>query len=301
MNLRRSDRPADRAETERLLDAARAGGSADPAGPPPLRAATPAAASTSPSEPLARLLAAAAAPAKPGELAGEQAALAAFRAARADPAPASARRPHRRRLTTAAIAWLTALAASATAGVAFAAVSLNRPADPPAPARTSVAPTPTDRTAGPSGSGDGTPSGEGTPSGTDPSRSAGSASAGPSTSPGSGDDPAPAGQLTGLCGAWLAKTPDQRDKALGTPAFARLVSAAGSAGDVEAYCRRLVPEAKPTASPPTGARPTASPPSGARPTASPPTEPKPKPETSEPARSAKATPSKPGKGGHTGR
>ncbi|MEV0807675.1 hypothetical protein AB0I41_15075, partial [Micromonospora sp. NPDC050200] len=67
MDFRRSDgseRPADRAEAERLLDAARAGG-------PP-----------SAGDPLARLLSAAAAPARPGELAGEEAALAAFRAAR---------------------------------------------------------------------------------------------------------------------------------------------------------------------------------------------------------------------------
>ncbi|PWU57250.1 hypothetical protein DLJ47_03210, partial [Micromonospora sp. S4605] len=64
MSLRRSGRPADRTESDRLLDAA---GPGAPAG----------------TDPLARLLSAAAAPARPGELAGEEAALAAFRAARA--------------------------------------------------------------------------------------------------------------------------------------------------------------------------------------------------------------------------
>ncbi|MET8838120.1 hypothetical protein ABZV78_30010, partial [Micromonospora sp. NPDC004540] len=73
MSFRRSDGPADRAESERRLDAARAG-------TPPERAA----------DPLAHLLAAAAAPGNPGELSGEEQALAAFRAARANPAPAPA-------------------------------------------------------------------------------------------------------------------------------------------------------------------------------------------------------------------
>ncbi|MEU8213562.1 hypothetical protein AB0B85_30675, partial [Micromonospora sp. NPDC049044] len=79
-------RRVDNAETERLLDAARADvhapsdqvGRVDTGSSP---VAVPAA------DPVAGLLAAAAGPARPGELAGEDAALAAFRAARAAPAP----------------------------------------------------------------------------------------------------------------------------------------------------------------------------------------------------------------------
>ncbi|TDC59147.1 hypothetical protein E1258_19035, partial [Micromonospora sp. KC207] len=107
----RSDRPADRAESDRLLDAARDGRASGTG-----RTAE---------DPLAALLTAAAAPARPGELAGEEAALAAFRAARAAPAPTPARAPRRRRRWIGAVAWLGALAATVTAGVAVAAVGLD--------------------------------------------------------------------------------------------------------------------------------------------------------------------------------
>ncbi|RLQ01570.1 hypothetical protein EAD98_00435, partial [Micromonospora sp. CV4] len=80
------NRRAERAETERLLDAT---------GDPDMTVA----------DPVARLLAAAAGPTRPGELTGEDVALAAFRAARANPTPTAAARPHRRRLTTGAVAW----------------------------------------------------------------------------------------------------------------------------------------------------------------------------------------------------
>ncbi|PWR05691.1 hypothetical protein DKT68_25805, partial [Micromonospora acroterricola] len=174
--------------------------------------------------------------------AGEEAALAAFRAARADPAPTMVRRPHRRRLTTGALAWIGALAATATAGAAFAAVSLDRAPDPVPVAPTSPSPTPTDvgtstpgdQTAAPGRSVPGTPSAVATPS-TTGAPSAGGASV---------------GQLRGLCRAWQAKNPEQREKALDTPAYQRLVAAAGGAEEVEAYCQRLAPEAKPSRSAP---------------------------------------------------
>ncbi|MEV5823743.1 hypothetical protein AB0L22_31765, partial [Micromonospora haikouensis] len=73
MSFRQPDRPdlpADRAASDRLLDSARHGRAGDDGRP---------------ADPLADLLAAAAAPARPGELAGEEAALAAVRGAR--PAP----------------------------------------------------------------------------------------------------------------------------------------------------------------------------------------------------------------------
>ncbi|MBQ0901222.1 hypothetical protein [Micromonospora sp. U21] len=250
MNPNRSDRGAERAETERLLDATRAGAAPDevrtstPADPDAVtaevRASTPADPDVNVAYPLARLLAAAAGPARPGELAGEEAALAAFRAARANPAPTVARRPHRRRLTTSAVAWTGALAATATAGAAFAAVTLDRAPDPvpvppssPSPTLSDVEATPSlDRTAAPSRSTPGTPSATSTPS-TIGTPSAGAANV---------------DQLRGLCRAWQAKKPEQRDRALRTPTFQELVTAAGGAGEVEAYCQRLAPEAKPSTS-----------------------------------------------------
>ncbi|MFD6564033.1 hypothetical protein [Micromonospora profundi] len=221
MNPYRPDRRADRAETERLLDAAHAEANAGDAS----------------TDPVARLLAAAAAPARPGELAGTEAAVAAFRAARAaegvTAAPPVARRPHGRRLTTGALAWIGAVAATATAGAAFAAAGLDLTPDPEPPAPTTA----------PSTSGGGTGA---TPS-VAPSRPAPS-----TTRPGAQPAPptppagaAPNNHLHGLCRAWQAKKPAQREKALRTPSFQRLVTAAGGAAEVEAYCQRLVPEAKP--------------------------------------------------------
>ncbi|MFG3298207.1 hypothetical protein [Micromonospora chersina] len=221
MSFRRSDRPADRAESERLLDAARAGAPAEPG-----------------VDPLAHLLAAAAAPADPGELAGEEQALAAFRAARAAPAPVPAVAPrprHRFRLGAA----LAGLAATATAGVAFAAVSLDRgtePTPPPAPS-----------TSGSTSTGAGTPTDSG-------SGSAGPAGGVPSTAPTRGASGGPgrsptAGQLAGLCRGYLAKSDQQRARALESPAFADLVTAAGGADRVEGYCLALVPEKSPEPAP----------------------------------------------------
>ncbi|MCG5471321.1 hypothetical protein LADH09A_005310 [Micromonospora sp. LAH09] len=237
-------RRADHAETERLLDSAHGtfdvvSGQADaPSTSAQVQGSAPA-------EPVARLLAAAAGPGLPGELAGEDAAVAAFRAARADPSPSVPHRPHGRRLTTGAVAWIGAVAVTATAGAAFAAVSQDWVPGPlaPEPTRTSPATGPASPRSGePSRS----PSSPGSPSPGTPSHHPPS----PGTPPAPGTPPthtAPGGSLHGLCRAWLAKKPDQREKALRTPAFERLVTAAGSAGQVEEYCLRLVPEAKPSA------------------------------------------------------
>lgn len=222
MSFRRSDGPADRAESERLLDQARGGRR---------RAADP--------DPLVNLLAAAAAPANPGELSGEEQAMAAFRAARAGiPAPVPARVPRRRRLRAGAAAWAAGLAATATAGAAFAAVSLDRPEQP--------APPPQSGTPGNTGSG-GSPSqtGSGDPTGGGPASSPGV----PSTAGGGPGRPAGTEQLTGLCRAYLAKPAGQRARALETAAFADLVAAAGGADRVDGLCRRLVPDPAPKPSP----------------------------------------------------
>ncbi|MEV1159580.1 hypothetical protein AB0J27_29710, partial [Micromonospora chokoriensis] len=79
-------RRADHADTERLLDSAQSEGVTRPGSavtPADTDVPSPQVPGSTPAEPVARLLAAAAGPDRPGELAGEEAALAAFRAARA--------------------------------------------------------------------------------------------------------------------------------------------------------------------------------------------------------------------------
>jgi hypothetical protein len=225
MSFRRtdgSDQPADRVEADRLLDAAAAGPGADPgvAG-----------------DPLARLLCAAAAPARPGELAGEEAALAAFRAAPAAPAPA--RSPNRRRLTTGAVAWIAGVAATATAGAAFAAVKLDRPEEPAPSSGPSAPPS------APAGPGSGSASAStGVDTPTDRTPTDGTPTA-PITAPAPPTgDPTPSGkdaaQLPGLCRAYLARPADQRASELEKPGYGPLVTAAGGPEKVADYCQRLV-------------------------------------------------------------
>ncbi|MEU7933783.1 hypothetical protein [Micromonospora echinofusca] len=236
MFFRRTERPADRGAADRLLDDARAG--------------VPRTPETDVSEPLSRLLAAAAAPARPGELAGEEAAVAAFRAARAaGPATGGVPAPRRRRFTAGAVAWGAGIAVTATAGAAFAAVTLDR-ADDPAPPRQPATPAPT--TASPTIStpqrdGPTAATGGGDPTGTPAATTAPPASGvpGPGSTRGAapGTPEPPTEQLRGLCRAYLAKNPAQRERALDTPAFAGLVAAAGGPGQVEGFCGDLVPEA----------------------------------------------------------
>ncbi|MFE0590728.1 hypothetical protein [Micromonospora echinospora] len=203
MPFRRSRRPDETAE--RLLDTAAAG--VDP-----------------PDEPVARLLAAAATSARPGELAGEDAALAAFRAARTQrPAPASPPRPRR---TARAVAWLAGLTVVATAGVAVATVDLHRSDPPPAPpAPTTPAPAPPETAPTPTRTPSGATGATASPSREQPRRSTG---------------PRPAAAQRGLCTAYLAKPAGQRGKALRTPTFQALVEAAGGPDQVEQYCRELL-------------------------------------------------------------
>ncbi|MFI0793312.1 hypothetical protein ACH4OY_11520 [Micromonospora rubida] len=284
MSFRQPDRPglypADRSESDRLLDAARA--APDAAAPRPDQAAqrrgdtaarqgqaaqrgdgTAArgdlagdrGSSGGPGrpvgDPLARLLAAAAGPTRPGELAGEEAALAAFRAARAAPAAVSARTP--RRLTVGAVAWIGALAVTATAGVAVAAANLDRAGEPAPPPASSTAPaSPTDPGAttpgltgsGPGGSPSPIPAPTVTPGGAGPSGPARPGTPGADTrSPGRTTGPGQSGagaRLPGLCRAYLAKSAAQRERALEESGFAPLVVAAGGAAEVESFCRDLL-------------------------------------------------------------
>jgi hypothetical protein len=160
---------------------------------------------------LAAVLKAASAGAQAHELAGEEAAVAAFHAARAG----NTRRPAARRPirpSAGVVAWISAVAVAATAGAALAAGS--PPAGPPA----------------------------GLQSKTGPSAAPTSAPApAAARSPGAIEGrvpPSPAASHVGLCRSYLANAGD-RGKALATGHRRELAEAAGGADRVDAYCRRL--------------------------------------------------------------
>ena len=194
---------------------------------------------------VARLLSAASAPARARELAGEEAAVAAFRAARFGPIAAPPARSRLqfagRKLTTLKVAVVTLATTSVLGGVAFAASTNTFPYQrddrPPA----SVTPDPV------------RPSGQPTPTGPggDPS----------TTPPGAvpSDRPArtgPAPSLIGQCRAYEARPPGKRRKELANPAFRALVAAAGGPDRVAAYCTALLgPDTKPAP----GSKPSKSP------------------------------------------
>ncbi|MEU5553130.1 hypothetical protein ABZ738_25460 [Micromonospora sp. NPDC047793] len=236
MRWRRSGTTVSRAAYDRLLDAT----------------ATPSAPGSD--APLAGLLRAAAAPPRDDELAGEQAALAAFRAARQGEAPAASPSvgPRRRRLTVGALAWIAGVAATATAGAALAAVNLDRPSPPPVPPATS-APVETSAPTSP------TPSESRPPTTADPTGSTSpTTSPSPTASPTGSPSPSETGTPqasayvgpvdsgnAGHCRSYLSKSERQREKAMESPGFADLRDAAGGADNVAAYCRALLAEVDP--------------------------------------------------------
>lgn len=164
-----------------------------------------------PATALGDLLAAAAAPARSGEQAGEQVAMAAFRSAQLAPAPQSRRRSM---FTTKLAGLLSAkflaagAAAAAVSGVAVAATTgtLDIPSDPPGAPPTSHATS----TARPSS----TPAGK------------------------SGEHPTPS--LVGLCQAYTAGAGSEHGDALSSPAFEYLTTSAGGADKVPTYCADLL-------------------------------------------------------------
>jgi hypothetical protein len=225
-------RPVDRDAAEQLFGAASNG----------IRSSHP---------PLTALLAAAAAPGRPSELAGEQASTAAFRAAQLTPIP----RPHRlsavksvvmKALTVKAVA---ALAATTVGGVALAASTgaLPNPLAQPAPvtssglsaADPSATPSRAERTSG-------------VGSNAVKSPEAVDSSKGPDASA------APESSLLGLCHAYRAITGNvngnnngnnngnkdkekaKRRKALDNPAFTTLITAAGGKDKVDGFCQTLL-------------------------------------------------------------
>ncbi|RIV41305.1 hypothetical protein D2L64_00925 [Micromonospora radicis] len=256
MILRRLGRSgATRSGADQLLDGARGPRNATPAADSPDR--------------LAGLLRAAAAPAREPELAGEEAALAAFRAARQAAPAGPAPRPRRRPFTTGAVVWIAGVAATATAGAALAAVRLDRPdqpsVPPPVPVTVSPTPAPTGAGARPNGIGTSPSVGvTGLPDGVDGPSASGAGPVGgepaatsPAPTPGLGEpDPDATVQVgpgnssntadrAGHCRAYLSKSERQREKALQTPAFNELVVAAGGAEHVLAYCQQLLTEVDP--------------------------------------------------------
>lgn len=179
------------------------------------------------------LLAAAAAPARPDELAGEEAAVRAFHAARRQltpaPTPDRARRS-RRRLRMGVGAWVAAAVAVLTAGAALAATRAGRDGTTPPPVPRSAAPA----TVPAASAGSSTTAGPGTA----PPGPAVSGSPAPTTAAVSGPAlPRPA--VTGLCRAYLA-TRRTGDAAPDSAAFAALTELAGGPGEVDGYCRRVL-------------------------------------------------------------
>lgn len=177
-------------------------------------------------DPLAGLLAAAAVPSRDGEPCGEQAAVSAFRTAHLGPV-ARPRRPSvlsslLSPLLTAKIA-AAALTVAAVGGVAVAATSGVLPAvhggNAPAGVHTSSQSPSTPAPPGPPATVE--DAGEG-------ARNAGA---------GNGQHAAaPSPSLLGLCHAYLAGAGSTPGKALDSPAFAALTTAAGGAGNVRGYC-----------------------------------------------------------------
>jgi hypothetical protein len=166
---------------------------------------------------LAAALRAAAAPTRPGELAGRQQALAAFHRALKHPAPSS-RRPSMIKSALLKLLTLKAAAVAAvvvgTGGVALAA-------------STGALPNPLSSHPVP----------------------AASAASHPGARPDASDHPrgdaSPSPSLVGLCHAYTAGAGSDHGKALESPAFQALLTAAGGKADVDTFCSKLLASAQP--------------------------------------------------------
>jgi hypothetical protein len=166
---------------------------------------------------LGDLLAAAAAPARDRELAGEQAAMAAFRDARLAPAP-QRRRPRMLKIALANLVTvkIAAVAAAAAGGIALAAAAGTLPGqqrEEPAPATGTNAVATTSVTT------------------TDKSKA-------PDKKPDNSASPSPS--LHGLCQAYTAGAGSEHGKAHENPAFSALLTAAGGPDKVPAFCAGLL-------------------------------------------------------------
>ena len=191
------------------------------------------------SDPLAQVLAAAAAPVRPGELAGEQAALAAFRSA----VPVAAQRPAgplsrwRRLLAFKVGALVVALTAGGVALAAGAGLVPGVPGLPGLPSpfddeRPSVAPSSVSSGPLPSAT-------TSVGAATEPSAPAPSGEAGASPTPMS------VAAVHGHCRAYLAAPRGDRGKALQRSELAELATLAGGEEEIEAYCVAVLAGQKP--------------------------------------------------------
>jgi hypothetical protein len=191
-------------------------------------------------EALSTLLAAASPPLAAGELVGEHAALAAFRAAHLATVPSRRRIPMLKtalaNLIAAKIAASAAVAAAATGGIALAAATGNLPG-PLQGAAHSAFGAPAAHVASQAGSAHGQPHRAPAPESTD-------ASSAPVVEPSESDGPSgtatPSPSLHGLCTAFQAGATNNPGKALANPAFSVLVTAAGGKDEVAAFCTTLV-------------------------------------------------------------
>ncbi len=186
---------------------------------------------------VARLLAAAGAPAQPGELAGEGAAVAAFAAAGATaPVLTPERTPLRKRRVTARLATIVAAGGLglSTLGAAYAGAL---PETPQNIAGTVLAPLGVPKHAKSHGKGK--------------DKSA-EAKAKASKTPEAGDEDGKVGPdangeaKKGLCNAWAASGKPKNPNAT---SFANLVEAAGGVDNVEAFCADVAKSPKPEQSP----------------------------------------------------
>jgi hypothetical protein len=169
---------------------------------------------------LSDLLAAAGAPARDQELAGEQAAMAAFRDARLATAP----QRWRPRMLKAALANLLAVKIAgvtvlAAGGIALAAAAGTLPGqqreEPTMPAGTNVVSTTSATTTAPKPKG-------------------------PEQKPDNSASPSPS--LKGLCQAYTAGAGSEHGKSHDNPAFSALITAAGGAERVPGFCADLLGE-----------------------------------------------------------
>jgi len=179
---------------------------------------------------LAARLRAASAPAHPDELAGERAALSAFQAAaQLDPNPRQ-RRPSMLKIALAKLLTVKAAAAAAAVTAGAGGIALA--------AGTGLLPIEL-------------PTGPASPSGTHAPASPGEQS----SSDGNGGDPAghPSPSMVGLCQAFAAEVGNDPGKALESPAFQALITAAGGADKVDGFCQTQAAGTKGNGSAPSNA------------------------------------------------
>lgn len=176
-----------------------------------------------PLSPLASLLAAATAPGHPGELAGEEAAVVAFRAARAGAVAAASPTRRRRWLPAGVGTWLGGLAIVATAGVAVAATGLDSPSSP--------GPGPVPGVSTPSSGHHSDPTMDQT---TNLGRPV------PTDLPSTDESGSPEAGGRGQCLAYLNADQAQRRGYERGAAYRRLVDAAGGADRLADYCQQII-------------------------------------------------------------